>query len=1449
MLEIKKIPSLAIIKAVVRNNLNKPLSKGSVYAFISPNTESMYKTVKKYTLKGENLTRFSIFSIRGAYHPNNMYFFMNSTCKRRIVNYRKIFTGDIKVNLPHLNIIKTDSEQLNGANVVDFSSAIPAEVAKDYTRENKPELLWVYILKEFRKTFRLPTVYPNPKEDPKLKPFSPESSYPDVYMVFDLDQFDVPKVSEMNVARAAKYPDVLRNFLYFVQYDTQYSYLLSGINFLFVSSIGTIKLKVNDKMEIIESKDVDFSMEDYKKYNVNRYNGDIITDISESVSKEVQVVTPETIRTLVVLMQKITQKGDVVDPELEKDLSAINPIVIQSTPETEAQDAELNKVLKVADDAVQNMSPAAIDSLSTQLLDIDKASAETPQTQAVNAIMNAVEIARQERVTRLSTPKQQNAINKMYNSTISMNNGIKTKEDKVMDILTNPIDKSIPKVNIPIQSEQGYDENGFMKFTEAYNDKLLIPHIVQAASAFKDASVPVYVDKIDIQDTSDKFNEINTVSVRFIDEDGNKFTVTTDLPKMYKGNRIKIGSSEKCVIGQLAYLPILKVGDDVIITTNHNKIFMEKKYGNGLTPQGNKMLRALDKMIEAKETSDFDLGDYSAPNTRSSWIPDEMRELSTRLGAIDTRVDKSKKTELPEGEIFISLKSSLIEEMTKKGKDVHSDFFVVGYAGEDQILVHRESSRMYVSNHDINGETIYSGILKLSDTYKLGIRPYYDQIKTVNKLTSTYIKLMNEWVPLIFVLMYTDGLHSILERTNTTYEVISSEDAQRRVDKDKEIKIPLKDSTIYINVEDVRTSLLYFPLTTQDLTMYTLADLESIEGTVDVLSTVAGNNLSFPINMSVYKDCFIDPFTKTILESLNQPTDFTGVMLYANNLLSSPESMEELSLTSCRIRYAEIIQAVYFKELSTAYADYAIKKRRGSKNAKMSIARNRICQAVMDLPNNEEYSKLNPYMESIKRWSCNYKGHMGKNLPRSYTWEGRSYHSTYVGNIGLPTAFSANIGINKQFTIDPMIDNLMGMFRVTDNPDELKSKQIITSTEAITTGSASRSDAPRDAMNQSQKSAIIAINKMDTAYFTNSFDSALPYMSEDFVERATGIGVVEKITPRYVLVRYKDGSVSSIKLRRIYKNSAKGKYVTCHMNPAVKVGQKVTADTILAHDANFFKNTPTGLVATMGAMVNVLWKSESLNYEDSIVISESAAEMFMVKAVKRVSIKIDKNTKILSYLSLDDYTNAETELISYIKGSDDEMLSKFLDNAVLSDLDKKSKTAHKSGVITNINLTYAFDISTASNSIKQMVAKVKKYVLELQEEAILLESTDAFQKREHTDLPQEVTAPHKLNGDTIEKDELLIEYFIEYYDFTGRGDKGSQTTALKGIVAQVRPDHLMPIGVDSGRRYDVISSQFSPGARKTFDVNMDMLANAFMAKENDDVRALFGIELKPNEDD
>ena len=110
----------------------------------------------------------------------------------------------------------------------------------------------------------------------------------------------------------------------------------------------------------------------------------------------------------------------------------------------------------------------------------------------------------------------------------------------------------------------------------------------------------------------------------------------------------------------------------------------------------------------------------------------------------------------------------------------------------------------------------------------------------------------------------------------------------------------------------------------------------------------------------------------------------------------------------------------------------------------MSVARNKVCVDVMALPNVEEYSRINPYQESVKRSSCNYKGHVGKNLSRAYTWKSRSYHKSYIGSIGLPTAFSANIGITKQLTIDPKVRNLRGMFDVPTDEEIDTQKQLTT---------------------------------------------------------------------------------------------------------------------------------------------------------------------------------------------------------------------------------------------------------------------------------------------------------------------------------------------------------------------------------------------------------------------
>ena len=1442
MLEVNKIPSLAISKVVLRNDITTPMNKGSVYLFVTPDEKSMYTKINKYTSR---TTKFNILSLRAAYHPNNDYFFLNSANKIRFVNYRKTFTQNMNQYCPRIPMVRSFTEQLKGMN---FVYCVPYffEVAKGYAKENKPELLFKALLEKFRTEVGIPTVFPTNDKKPDIVD---KGEYSARYIIFDIDDFSLPVMSEINVSRAAKHPDILRNFLYFLENESsKYLHLLTGIYFLFIAPKGVIKLKLDDEYNIVEEftptyNDSAMFFKDGERvmYNIHE------APAPGAAKKDPAVVLSSSVRTLVLLMHKIKNNGqELTNVENEETSKAV---VVSDSEEKNKADEEAVEKMRQLDAVIDTLPEEAVEVLSDELVQIDNDNASVDKhEQQVNAILDNVNKARQEKV-KVMSPKARGAMNKMNSIEVQVN---KTSTKKIEDLLTEPANLTIPTVSLPIESHTGYETNSFHEFTNAYNDQVKNRDIVHAASHFRDAEIPLYVDKIDIVDNSDAFNEIETVSTRFRDEDGNTFTVTVDLPKMYKGNRIKINSSEKVLIGQLTYLPILKIDDSVIITTNYNKVFMEKKYGNGLTPQANKLLRALTKMHENKDAShDIFFGDYSTANASSKILSEEMKELSGVMLAIgiDPSVvrepdfkDKVTKGSY-EGSFFVSFNDSDIQALHKAlaPEDI-GDHTIIGFMGniDSPVLLDMESSRISVPSMGIQDETIYSVILKISDERNLGIRPYYDDVKTINKLTSTYVKIMNNWIPLIYILIYTDGLYSIMEKLGTQYEIVPAEEKMRRANKEKEIKVELQDCTLYIDIEDVASSILFYPLQDADLTMYSLADLEKPENTGSVLVENTNGDINFPLYINTFKSCFIDPYTKGILEHLDQPTDFVGVFLYANNLLASPTNMEELSLNSCRIRYAEIVQAVYYKELANAYAEYSAKKKRGSKSAKMSIPRDKVCTQVMALPNVEEYSNINPYQESVKRYSCNYKGHLGKNVSRAYTWKARAYHPTYIGSIGLPTAFSANIGINKQLTIDPKVDNLRGMFNVVEDPNTLSSKNLITSTEAITVGSATHSDAPRNAMNQAQKSHIIPIEDMSTGYVTNSYDRMMAYTSDDFVERASQEGTVEKITDNYIVVKYKDGTTDAIKLKRLRKNSAKGKFVVSYMKPAVRAGQKIKPNDILAHDKGFFKyNDLEGLVGTMGTMLNILWKPEACVYEDSVVISESTSKKLVNIAIKRVAAKFHKNTKVLEYVKLGEFVNADTELITYVEGTEDDMMAEFLDRAEMTDLDKKVRTAHKAGTIFNIRVAHACEKSTMSSSVSKMIADITKQVISINEEDTLQKSHNKFNKRENTEMPQEVKSGHKMNGEIIDKDYVLVEFFIEYPDFAGLGDKGSQFTALKGITAKVVPDDEMPIGVDSGRKVDMICSPYSPGARKTFDVNHVFIQNCLMEKLTNDARELF----------
>ena len=73
----------------------------------------------------------------------------------------------------------------------------------------------------------------------------------------------------------------------------------------------------------------------------------------------------------------------------------------------------------------------------------------------------------------------------------------------------------------------------------------------------------------------------------------------------------------------------------------------------------------------------------------------------------------------------------------------------------------------------------------------------------------------------------------------------------------------------------------------------------------------------------------------------------------------------------------------------------------------------------------------------------------------------------------------------------------------------------------------------------------------------------------------------------------------------------------------------------------------------------------------------------------------------------------------------------------------------------------------------------------------------------------------KLNGTKIDKDEVLIEYYITFVDILSDGDKLTNFSALKSIISKIIPEEDTPYGVRTGVKIDSFLSVKSPKARKT----------------------------------
>lgn len=123
-------------------------------------------------------------------------------------------------------------------------------------------------------------------------------------------------------------------------------------------------------------------------------------------------------------------------------------------------------------------------------------------------------------------------------------------------------------------------------------------------------------------------------------------------------------------------------------------------------------------------------------------------------------------------------------------------------------------------------------------------------------------------------------------------------------------------------------------------------------------------------------------------------------------------------------------------------------------------------------------------------------------------------------------------------------------------------------------------------------------------------------IGEGFSVRALEGGVVESVSPNRITIKTPDGKIE----QPIYNNLKLNKKAFLHADPTVKAGDTVTAGQVIA-DSNF---TRDGTLAIGTNLRAAYIPYKGLNFEDGIVITESAAQKLTSEHVHEHAVSPEK---------------------------------------------------------------------------------------------------------------------------------------------------------------------------------------------------------------------------------
>lgn len=1023
---------------------------------------------------------------------------------------------------------------------------------------------------------------------------------------------------------------------------------------------------------------------------------------------------------------------------------------------------------------------------------------------------------------RINSQVEEKRIEKLKNDQNNVMIENKTVDDILNEFNSVSIDTNTYSNKNIVNDEVKYSTT--TDFDNSYQQKQLKKDLTSILTSFNnDPDIKMYLKDFKKENTSDLLNKKETISFKFKDDRNVIHQFSLDVPLLQDDKYFIINGGKKSLMKQLFSLPIIKIKPDTVqITTNYNKVFI-RRFGRRLSDNTERLKKFFSTAIPSKKRDfTFKLGNSSVINSKYS-ISLEYSEISTLLLMIK---DKNFRIEFDQKLIQETLNDQSSENFSQKFSKIKYDkekYFPIGFSNSSLLLCDIHSNEVFLYNNK-EKQKIFNSISYLifemirtnlsEESYKS-----ITSIKPSSSLTYTRAKMNGKQIPLIVILSYEKGLKYILDHYNIEYEFIEKTKVNNKIGKRR---IKFKNGCLLYNSDIIRNTLLLDGLTMVSTEEYNFEDMNKKDPYIEYFYEAFGSrNIGKGIHNNL--TLLVDPITLDVLKQLKLPTNIIDLILYANTMLEDSSYKKMNDMSTYRLRGTEQVVAIMYKLLADSFKTYKDTVNNGNP-IKVSLPKDILIKKLLAEKTLDEYSVLNPSLEIEKAGNVTYKGPQGKNLSDSYTPEIRSYSSSMRGILSPTTPDSDKTGVVRQLSYNSKINSTRGFFD-TDEKAVNDNTNLYSPVEMINPFTATHSDPPRMGMQSTQQKHVIPTTKQTKPLIGSGVEKTLPYLlGTDFVFVAKDDGIVEKIDKKkdLAIIKYKNGKKDLVDLSNVIsKNSNGGFFINNQKEFLFKEGDKFKKQDILAKNPDYFVGDNTDDISyTTGALCKVALASSDQTYEDSSYVTNKLCEDFTSKIVMKKSINLGKGANVDFIVKKGQKIKTGEDLIKFEAEFEDDSLNDVLDKLgtdfkeTINDLSKNSVKSKYTGIIKDIVIYYNRELSEYSPSLK---AIIENYINENKaryklEQTIQKENDDTFINVK----PVKMIKANKIKGEDV--DGVLIDFFVEYKDKLGVGDKLAYGTAIKSVIDNVLPDGEEPFSEDQpDERIDAVFSPLSIVSRLTFD--------------------------------